>query len=340
MVVSKDPHSTIFHMGHMVTSLDEVPEDWIYKHYYKLVMKDKDDPLYGNIYQKFDGRIIKVRSFQNRDSNPSLCFFYKNPHYYWKDFSTGKGGNARSFVAIILNKTDSAAENNILAAYEDYLNDGGVSDQPVIHHIETKIEGESKMFTEYGLDFFKDFKITLSTLNYYSAKELESYTITKGLRVQPFIGFNFGYYCAEFGLYQIYNPRNESNKYLYVNPHYLIGRDQLQFKSKTCIIISGLKDIMALRDFNLDAEYIAGQSETCLLDSKIIDWLKSKYKNVLSMLDYDDAGLKAMRRYKAVYNIKPVVISLKKDLAENNKYFPLDYLRDKYTVEINKVLNS
>lgn len=328
-----------YDLNNIIETINDVPEEWIYKYYYEQRFLGDPNPLRGKIYQPFDGRIIRVRSAVSRDTNPSLVFYYKNGHYLWNDFSSGMKGDAVAFVSYILNKNRSQAEINILYSYEEFLSNGGEIKPIIIREREKAIfEPITKSFSQYSIEDFASYKISLSTLNFYKVKQLDEYKIKKGSTITTHTGYTFGFFCNK-GLYQIYSPGMEKNKYIHVDTSYLIGSEQLEFKSDNCLIISGLKDIMALRDLQLDVECVAGLSETSLLSYDQIDFLRSHYKFILTMFDNDRAGLEGMRRYKKVYDIDFVHVQMEKDLAENNRSYSPEFLRAGYTILINKKIN-
>src|ERR1700749_3672243 len=141
-------------LKNIIVDIDEVPESWIYKHYY-YQLSTEEDPLKKQIYQPFDGRSIRVKSLSNRDSNPSLFFFYKNGHYNWRDFSQGEGGNAVKFVSHHNACSENSAKLTIMTEYENFLNNGGEFETCPINNevIEKPIfEPVVKKFSNFSLD--------------------------------------------------------------------------------------------------------------------------------------------------------------------------------------------
>jgi hypothetical protein len=326
----------MFDLGTII-NLSDVPEAWIYKHYYIKISK-------GNgIKQPFDGRIIKVKSLLNRDTNPSLCFFYKNGHYYWRDFSQGMGGNALHFVGYHMNKNEPVVRAMICNEYEAYLS------SPCNDEYEKELPDEIKkaqfqvitdIYEENSLTFWNQFKIDLDYLNFFKIRRGVQYKITKGDKEFSFPNkFFFAFYNSK-GPYQLYQPGDEDAKYINIDTNYLIGSEQLEFRSNVCAIISGLKDICAISKIGLNCEYVAPPSENILLSKDKIEYLKSKYQFIITILDNDSAGLKAMNLYKKVYDIPFININLKKDLAENNRHYPIEKLKLNYSDLINKKINS
>lgn len=330
-----------FEIKNVIADISKVPVDWIYKHFYRNF--SQDEKCKNIISQPFDGRIIKVRSLTARDTNPSLCFYYKEGKYKWKDFSTGNGGDVIDFVMCLYNKYKTQAEEIIIDAYEQFLENGGIQvDSPKVNKVYTEYIINITRHNPISLEFWHKFGIRLETLNKFNVRKIDNYTIRKdGIISYSYSGLNFGYYNTGQSPYQIYNPTNiNSAKYITLDSKYVIGSSQLKYKSDTCIIVSGLKDLMAIDELELDAEYVAPSSETSLLSPETIDMLRSHYPNILCMFDNDVAGLKAMRRYTVLYDIPYIRINLAKDLAENAKFHKRDFLKTLYAFEINKKINT
>lgn len=330
---------TKYSVQEIVTKISEVPTEWIYKFFYAF-FTEKNFGVGRRIGQPFDGRTIKVRSIVNRDSNPSLCFFYKNGNYYWKDFSTGVGGNSIKFVAYHAGRPENSVEDGIMRKYEDYIN-GHVLDVDVIDMSQiTRPEYDYTIrpYTAESLNFWNKFKIQDTTLSRFKMRFMPTYTMKKGGASHRFNTFAFGYF-NNTGLCQIYQPMLPKVKYLNINTDYLLGSEQLEFKSPFLGIISGLKDIAAITEVGLDCEYIASSSENTLVSGDKMDEFRTKYKFIFSMLDNDEAGFRAMDRYKKVYGIPSIRMKLKQDLAKNNETYPLNNLKFWYTESINKIFN-
>lgn len=327
-----------YNMSTLKTNVRDIPEAWIYRFYAEKSGR--------SIVQPFDGRIIKIRSFVNRDTEPSLCIYYneKINRYLWHDHSSGKGGTAIDFVADYLSKTYSTTIDIIMSDYEKFIEEGGNLDEYDNAHIEsetTTFKACPRKFTLNDVDFWRQFKISPNTLTKYNVQPLKEYTIFKGdTNVGRFTNYAFGFYSDKHGLYQIYQPETPKMKYLNTKKDYLIGSDQLKFESNVCIITSGLKDLMALMSVELNVEAVAPKSENTYIKYDAIDFLKSKYKHVITMLDNDEPGIKAMKTYQKIYDIPYIHINLSQDLAKNNQKNVINFLKLHYTHYIDKIINK
>jgi hypothetical protein len=71
----------------IITDINEIPREWVFEHYLKLDVR-------------LTGQDVKIKSLFNPvDKNPSMyIFFSSNNTYRYKDFSTGKTGDALDLV--------------------------------------------------------------------------------------------------------------------------------------------------------------------------------------------------------------------------------------------------
>ena len=89
------------------------------------------------------------------------------------------------------------------------------------------------------------------------------------------------------------------NRYLVhkINPH-LQGYDQLKYDKPYLVICSSLKDAMCLASIGYNIEVIAPDSENTMIKPHVIEYLKKKYKKVITLFDNDDAGRKTTQKLK------------------------------------------
>lgn len=328
------------------TDIKDVPIEWVYRHFYKEISKVRQINR-SEINQRFDGRIIKVRSLESNDSNPSLCFYYKDGKYKWYDHSQGVGGDSIQFVAYHTSKYRGVAGQIIIDAYNHFIQNDGKFMSPCDIKVKiNKFITEPKRWSVESLMYWRQYKITQSILDKFNVKPLNTYKIQqfegeKQVNELSFVGDYYAFICNSSGVYQIYRPNDrEGVKYLSVDPTYMIGEDQLQFKHPTCIIVSGLKDLMAMYSLGLDIEYVAGPSENIVIPHEKMDFLKSRYRHVITMMDNDKAGFLSMMRYEKLYSLPKVVIKLEKDHADNVRKHKSEFLMTYYPFQINKILNK
>ena len=75
---------------------------------------------------------------------------------------------------------------------------------------------------------------------------------------------------------------------------YIQGVDQLTFEKDYLVICSSLKDLLTFHNLGFtNAECIAPDSENTLIPERIIVGLKERYKNICTLFDNDEAGIRA-----------------------------------------------
>lgn len=125
----------------------------------------------------------------------------------------------------------------------------------------------------------------------------------------------YGYFNKNDELYKIYRPYNDKHKFYKVMP-YIQGIDQISEKNPFLVICSSLKDAMCLESIGYNVDVIAPDSENTIIKPYVIENLKEKYKKVITLFDNDDAGLNAVNKYKALYDINGIVSPLCKDISD------------------------
>lgn len=319
--------------------LEDVPEQWIYEHYLdlKAVM---------------DGNPIKTRSFINNDSTPSLHLYVKDGRYRWKDFSSGKGGNA---IDIVIQKSPipigyREACAAVVKDYNKYVVKHGPYKPTKIDATITdwalNAEYELRDWNEVDEDYWlKRYGIPERLLDYYNVKPLQWYQLSKKFQThtqtyqavcRPRI---YGYFKEDGTLYQIYQPDYQDLKFIKLKSH-IQGIEQLNYDKDILIIGASLKDILVNETLFLDIENIAPPSETTYLGAEDIDNFKQIYTYIFTMFDNDAAGIRAMKYYKALYGIDYIFMPFRKDQADFRYYDGYNKVKSETIIRINKKINN
>jgi hypothetical protein len=116
----------MFNTKNLVHDVTDVPATWIFENF-------------CNLTEKLSGQDIKIKSlFNPNDKTPSMCIYVaKNGVYKFKDFSTGKGGDAVTLVKELLQFNYHKASQIIIETYNDYVlhNNGGQDIQKLIRFL-------------------------------------------------------------------------------------------------------------------------------------------------------------------------------------------------------------
>ena len=76
---------------------------------------------------------------------------------------------------------------------------------------------------------------------------------------------------------------------------------------------------MCLKSMGYNLEVIAPDSENTMIKPHIIEYLKKKYKKVITVFDNDEAGKHAIKRYHDTYGINGIYPTLCKDISDAMK---------------------
>lgn len=294
---------------------------------------------YGIPYQDFE--------FKNpiRQEKKSSCKFYYNSNNELKlvDFTGWFRGNVFDFVMFMEGIT---FKESLFLIYERYVKRKDIPLSFCIKKIEEKkqdlksysntiIDVDFKNFEKSTYKFFKEQGITIKTLNYFKVKVPKRVDVNK--KIVYVDTYSFKAYMYYFGFVEgihrvkIYFPGN-SMKFL-TNSREIEGLNQLKYEKSELVITKSLKDVMLLFEFGIEA--IAPPSEGFMFSKELIEKLKSKYKKIYVMFDFDYAGVRGMQRLKKEHGIEPILlqrkrsyVSLAKDLTDHYKLFKdrLNYL--------------
>lgn len=302
----------------LIIDYKDIPETWIFEHYCKL-------------NRKLVGQDEKIKSmFNSKDTVPSMCIYFNksNGKYRFKDFSTGKSGDAINLVIYIYELSFKDAVNKVINDYKKYIN----------HHKEYTIS-EFREYAKFKVclhsvrewnildrDFWVRYNVGTSLLNKYNIKPLESYTMEKGcddenIEIQSITisdDYIYGYFKENGELYKIYQPKNKNKKFLKIKS-YIQGSEQLE-NHHNLLITSSLKDILSIKSLGLKIDCIAPDSENTMIPkAEMLKYLELYHGNVSVSFDNDDPGIEAMKKYKNIYNINAFVLPLSKDPSDSIK---------------------
>ena len=299
----------MFSTKNVITDYYDIPSQWIFQYY--LVLPEQ-----------LSGQNLKIKSvFNPTERTPSMCIYMENNQYKFKDFSTGAQGDAITLISQLFNINAQHAFIKIIDDYNSYVKEKGhfkIESKPVA---KWSIDyAEPREFTQMDADYWLQFRIGASALKEFNIKPLEYYNAVKRYEdklEQYKITDNcmYGYYTSAGELYKIYRPKNKKNKFFSV-VSYIQGLDQLKYDQPYLVICASLKDALSLRSFGYNIEVIAPSSENSLIKAYLIDNFKKKYKKVITLFDNDEAGKKAIDKYKDLYGIEGCSLDMCKDISD------------------------
>lgn len=307
----------MFNTKNLVHEVKDVPVPWIFEHFCKLK-------------EKLNGHDVKIKSlFNSKERTPSMCIYYdaKKDGYRYKDFSSGKGGSAIDLVKELTQLPYHKASSLVVEKYNDYVlhNNGGYDVTEFKQASKYKVS--KFVFRSWNTSdqyYWTQYNIGSRLLEEYCVRPLEYYVLSKDVADEDPIeltirgNYLYGYFKKDGTLYKIYQPKTLDKKFIKVND-YIQGSEQIK-NQKYLIITSSLKDIMSLKSLKLAVDVVAPDSENSMIRKEVMQQYLKDYQKVVVMFDYDDAGLKAIEKYKEIYpNIVPVVLPMSKDLSDSIK---------------------
>ena len=296
-------------------SIKAIPNNWIFQHYCKL-------------QEKLYGQDVMIKSlWKPEERTASMNIYCTEDQYKFKDYSSGKSGNATWLVVQLYNITESAAELKIRADYEnqtvitDNIPIKKVGKYKVISHIK-------RNWNELDVKFWTPFNIGSKMLNKYNVFPLDQYTMSKatddGIEEIVIKGqCIYGYFNNGGELYKVYQPHREKKKFINVMP-YVQGSEQLTYSKPLLLICSSLKDMMTLDTLGFNIESVAPTSENTMLAKSVLSAYSLKYKGILTFFDNDSAGRNSMEKYKDKYGIPGIFLKMSKDLSDSVRDFGVE----------------
>lgn len=298
----------------LIIDIKEVPREWIFEYYL-------------NLTEKLTGQDVKLKSaFNPNDKTPSMYIYYSSSEVYkYKDFSTGKQGDAISLVQELFKlSTRGETAYKIIEDYNQYVLN---NKDDTVREFKKKSKYQISSFsvrnwTNLDAKFWNKFHINSKLLEFYNVTPIEEYKLTKEddgeVKEVCIKGHNiYGYFRKDGSLYKIYHPYVKDYKFIKVKD-YIQGSDQLTMKVPYLVICSSLKDIMAFNKLGYkNAEAIAPDSENTLIPEHVINAYKLKYKSIVTLFDNDPAGIESMYKYHKKYDLPYVILDMSKDLSDS-----------------------
>jgi hypothetical protein len=304
----------MFKTKNLVHDMKDVPTPWIFEHYCKLK-------------EKLNGHDVKIKSlFNSKERTPSMCIYFdaNKKMYRYKDFSSGKGGSAIDLVKELTELPYHKACQQVVEKYNDFVlhNNGGYDVQEFKQASKYKVVSfKKRQWSTQDQYYWTQYNIGTRLLTEHNVVPLESYLMVKDDKELRITGnYMYGYFKADGTLYKIYQPKTLDKKFIKVTD-YVQGSEQVK-NNDFLLITSSLKDIMSLKSLKLKLDVIAPDSENSLIKKETMTEYLKNYKKIIVMFDYDDAGIKAMERYKELYpELVTTVLPMSKDPSDSIKDF-------------------
>lgn len=309
----------------IIVSIDDVPNFWIFEHYLKLS-------------EKLQGQDVTIKSvFSSNDYFPSMFIHYDKStgKYIFNDFSSGLKGGAVDLVRYLFNIDFKEAYFKIINDYKHFIQNNKVGYEEVeVKHYSKFIVSDYEIREWNNLDYnyWKKYFISSEKLEEYCIYPLAYYKLEKvedGVNIFKNVQreYIYGYFRKDGTLHKIYQPFVLDCKFFKVS-QYIQGSEQLKFESDYLIINSSMKDLISFDILNINnTETIAPDSENVLIPKDYISFYTKKYKKIFTIFDNDEAGKKAVIKYKEVYGIDGITLDTEKDVADSVKNLGIEKTR-------------
>lgn len=287
--------------------ISDVPSSWVFEFYLRLPVK-------------LTGQDIKIKSiFNPTDTNPSMSIYFNTRFmkYWFNCFSSGIKGNSVELVKQLYHLDFDDACKRILVDYREFLRGHDVYIEPVITDTAKWqiIDYQSRNWNKSDVAFWSPYNIGSELLNKYNVRPLRTIKMEKGQEIfESSSTLMYGYFTQDGVLYKLYRPYSEYKFQTVFS--YIQGWDQIQNRDRL-FICSSLKDMMSMESLGFAGDFIAPNGESSRID-EISDWVKL-YPEKYTIFDNDEAGIKAMKKYKALYDIQYLHLELMKDVSDSVK---------------------
>ena len=326
----------MFVTKNLACDITQVPATWVFEHYCKLDVR-------------LVGQDIKIKSLFNQEKTPSMCIYFskKFNSYRFKDFSSGYGGSAIDLVKSLHGDTYHNACVTIIEEYNKFIstNGGDYSVSEIKQHSKYRVDKYIlRSWDERDAIYWTNYNINSALLGKYNVRPIEEYSMKKidgdseiSITIKSL--YLYGYFTSDGELYKIYQPKTLDKKFIKVKS-YIQGSEQLENK-KWLVITSSLKDILAIKSLSLNIDVIAPDSENSLLDPEYMKVMFNKYGKVIVMFDNDEAGIKAMKRYKELYpEVELLLLPMSKDVSDSIKDYGALEVKNRLVPLLNRKINE
>lgn len=165
-------------------------------------------------------------------------------------------------------------------------------------------------FNDRHMEFWSRFGISMETLKKYKVFPLSEVFIGNKViyKSEESEYMAFGYYHGSeevegkyYERWKVYFPGNKKMRFVSNwKKEWIQGLPQLPENGKLLVITKSMKDVMAMKEFGLNA--VAPNSENLFVPDDILEGLSKRFNHIVIIYDNDNAGLRNMARIRRQYN--------------------------------------
>lgn len=282
-----------------------------------------------------------VSSPFREDKHPSFGIFKssKSGNLLFKDQATDEVGDCFKFVSLLFNISFNEAIDKV---WNDVVNKDltitpkGKVIRDYYKNKKTIVSVKRKNFTKTDDDYWGQYYIDRETLKQYNVFPISNFWVNEFISKFTYSHKSPMYAYKIFNSFKVYRPYSELKKDKWrsgCSQNDIQGWEQLPEKGDLLVITKSLKDIMVLSLFNIPS--IAPPGETTLIPSYAINELKKRFKRIVMLYDYDDAGELGVKKMQSEYEIEYVFIPKPylelygvKDISDHIKEFGVNKTKE------------
>lgn len=288
----------------------QISEEAVFKYYVKNLvigkaiespLKVKDNhPSFGVYY----GSTVQKLMFKDQSLDLSGDCIEFVRHYY----RLGSRYEAMSKIALDFRiQGDSVVSRNVTRSIIQPSK--SVFEKSNYKKGRTIIDITSRNWESHDIDFWKQFGISIKTLNLFHVKPVRFIFINGSIFSTD--KYAYAYKEVKDGelTYKIYQPFNTRKQKWINNNNSSVhqGYTLLPKKEDLLIITKALKDVMSLFDV-VNIPSVGVQNENIIIKESVMDEYFSRFSTVITLFDNDKAGKRLSEQYKTTYNMKTLFI--------------------------------
>ena len=158
-------------------------------------------------------------------------------------------------------------------------------------------------WSKRNYQYWKEYGISLKTLKRYNIFPVKWYRINRYTFKSKSFTYAYQINKDNFFKWKILRPfeKKELKWFTNMNQSDIHGWEQLPQKGNLLIITKSLKDVCLFSEYGICS--IAPSAESVIIDEKTINNLKKRFKTIITLFDYDIAGVKLANKFYKKYNI-------------------------------------
>jgi len=278
------------------------------------------------------------RSPLRQDKNPTCTFAWKGGKLLFRDWAKPTPYDcfgvvmekynigfydAQKKVAKDFNLTCNIEEGNI------EKRDTEVNFSKPSKSNKSKIDVKVQGFTKDNISYLKSYHISSDQCDKFNVYCPKYVWVNDRIRYvqdeqNPALAYYFGLDEKDNQKWKIYFYRKQSGNRFLCNTNRINGWIQLPETAEHLVITKSLKDVICLDIFDIPA--IAMQAETQTPYGYIMEELKERFNNIVTLLDYDETGINRTKVLKDKYGVPYYFIKddKAKDFSDYIKFYGLD----------------